>query len=258
MKRLLLPLLAAIALPTNVNANVDPKIAEFCMKAADFSGCVETMSGKNNSNNSLVSDKKQALLKEIKKIPSRIANTSLRDYSSRTLNFTDTFALTSAEDVGPELYNDAKKLSITLDFLYDTWRRRFDIKAGSPCTELGYCYWNVKKNQEMKSILDNLYGVNTIDIRCEAGPWGVRYGQDFLNEFAEFTSKIAKNIGENGKLVLDTTKTEGIVVQQGVFCKGDPRIPKKVKKEKTTEEKKKPVKINCKSAVWKNKPVCNK
>ena len=67
MKRLLLPLLAALALPTAVNANVDPKIAEFCMKAADFSGCVETMSGKNNSNNSLVSDKKQALLKEIKK-----------------------------------------------------------------------------------------------------------------------------------------------------------------------------------------------
>ena len=38
MKRLLLPLLAALALPTAVSANVDPKVAEFCLKAADFAG----------------------------------------------------------------------------------------------------------------------------------------------------------------------------------------------------------------------------
>ena len=47
MKRLLIPLLAAIALPTAVNANVDPKVAEMCMKAVDFKGCVETMSGES-------------------------------------------------------------------------------------------------------------------------------------------------------------------------------------------------------------------
>ena len=45
MKRLLLPLLAALALPTAVNANVAPKVAEMCMKAVDFKGCVETISG---------------------------------------------------------------------------------------------------------------------------------------------------------------------------------------------------------------------
>ena len=44
MKRLLLllPLLVATA-PSN--AAVDPKIAEFCMKATDFAGCVQTMTG---------------------------------------------------------------------------------------------------------------------------------------------------------------------------------------------------------------------
>ena len=46
MKRLLIPLLAAIALPTAVNANVDPKVAEMCMKAVDFQGCVSAMTGK--------------------------------------------------------------------------------------------------------------------------------------------------------------------------------------------------------------------
>jgi len=46
MKRLLFSLLAALALPTAVNANVDPKVAEMCMKAVDFQGCVNAMTGK--------------------------------------------------------------------------------------------------------------------------------------------------------------------------------------------------------------------
>ncbi len=36
MKRLLLPLLAALALPYGVNANVDPQVAEMFMKVVDF------------------------------------------------------------------------------------------------------------------------------------------------------------------------------------------------------------------------------
>jgi hypothetical protein len=44
MKRLPLPLLATLALPTAVNANIDPKVAEICMKAPDFKGCIEGMS----------------------------------------------------------------------------------------------------------------------------------------------------------------------------------------------------------------------
>ena len=52
MKRFLLPILAALALPNAVNANVDPEIAEFCMKAADFQGCVKAMTTKpTNSQN---------------------------------------------------------------------------------------------------------------------------------------------------------------------------------------------------------------
>ena len=44
MERLLLPLLAALALPNAVNSQVDPEIAEMCMKAVDFQGsCAESM-----------------------------------------------------------------------------------------------------------------------------------------------------------------------------------------------------------------------
>lgn len=44
MKRLLLPLIAALALPTVVNAEIDKETAKFCLKATDFAGCVETFS----------------------------------------------------------------------------------------------------------------------------------------------------------------------------------------------------------------------
>ena len=75
MKRLLLPLLAALALPTAVNANVDPKVAEMCMKAVDFQGCVKAFSGNENNND------KDLLIKELKKLEGRITNTSLRVHS---------------------------------------------------------------------------------------------------------------------------------------------------------------------------------
>ena len=61
MKRFLITLLAALAIPTTVNANVDSKIAEDCMKATDFQGCVESMSGQKNNNLSIKSGYDEAL-----------------------------------------------------------------------------------------------------------------------------------------------------------------------------------------------------
>ena len=40
MKCLLLPLLAALALPTAVNAGVDPKVHNLCKDVSDYMGCV--------------------------------------------------------------------------------------------------------------------------------------------------------------------------------------------------------------------------
>ena len=44
MKRLIIPLLSLIALPSAIQANIDPKVAEICMKASDFQGCIQSMS----------------------------------------------------------------------------------------------------------------------------------------------------------------------------------------------------------------------
>ena len=47
MKRLLIPLLAAIALPTAVNAGVDSEVHKLCSGVTDYKGCVELNSKKS-------------------------------------------------------------------------------------------------------------------------------------------------------------------------------------------------------------------
>ena len=42
MKRLLLPLLAAIALPNTVNAEISDELHKKCLEARDYAGCVNT------------------------------------------------------------------------------------------------------------------------------------------------------------------------------------------------------------------------
>ena len=50
MKRLLIPLLAAFALPTAVNAGVDPAVHNLCKDVSDYMGCVKTNSKKEGWN----------------------------------------------------------------------------------------------------------------------------------------------------------------------------------------------------------------
>ena len=49
MKRIIIPFLSFIALPSAIQANIDPKVAEMCMKASDFQGCVKSMSGQKEN-----------------------------------------------------------------------------------------------------------------------------------------------------------------------------------------------------------------
>ena len=50
MKRFLLPLLAALALPTAVNAGVDPAVHNLCKDVSDYMGCVKANSKKEGWN----------------------------------------------------------------------------------------------------------------------------------------------------------------------------------------------------------------
>ena len=263
MKRLLLPLLAALALPNAVNANVDPKVAEICMKAVDFQGCVKAMGGEKNEpvKTTVVSNKQNDLLLEIKKLPSRIQNTSLRDYTSRTLSFSDALAVSTPEEVGENLYLNAKKLSLALDILYETWNRKVDI---------GTDYvWDPKLNFAAKNSLDRIFGGNTIEIRCNKRWFGIlgggnrKIGEDILNPVARVVAYAAQQINSPEDVFAFPSNQEQPFIRSYAsdFCPGDPNAPveEKKKKKKTvrTEASTGSVKINCNSPVWRDKPRCN-
>ena len=263
MKRLLLPLLAAIALPTAVNANVDPKVAEICMKAVDFQGCVKAMGGESSEpvRTTIVSNKQNDLLLEIKKLPSRIQNTSLRDYTSRTLSFSDALAVSSPEEVGENLYLNAQKLSFALDILYETWNRKVEIGNGY---ETGF-WWDPKKNFTAKNSLDKIFGGNTIEIRCNKRWFGIlgggnrKIGEDILTPVARVVAYAAQQINSpEDRFVFPSNQEPSLVRSSATdFCPGDPNSPVEEKKPKEKDKPKQPVKINCDSPVWKKKSICN-
>ena len=260
MKRLLLPLLAALALPTAVNANIDPKVAEICMKAVDFQGCVKAMGGESSEpvRTTVVSDKQNDLLLEIKKLPSRIQNTSLKDYSSRTLSFTDALAVSTPEEVGETLYSNAKKISLALDVLYETWNRNNDVVVYNG-------YWLPEKNLKAKNNLDRIFGGNTIDIKCTKRFFGLlgggnrRIGENILNPVARVVANAANQVKTaNDQIIFPSQQEPSFVTSSApFFCPGDPNAPVEEKKPKEDDKPRQPVKINCDSPVWKKKPICN-
>ena len=56
MKRLIIPFLSLLALPSAIQANIDPKVAEICMKASDFHGCLKSISGFKEKKLAIISD----------------------------------------------------------------------------------------------------------------------------------------------------------------------------------------------------------
>ena len=245
MRKIFIPLLAALALPTAVNANIDPKVAEMCMKAVDFQGWVKAMTGQGD-----VIEKQNELLNEIRKLPSRISNTSLRDLSGETRSFRDALALSSPEKVGNELYQNAKKIDAAINILYKTWERKVDIDSSE------YSSWSESKNLNTGIVLNKIFGGLTIDIRCDR-PGFFLVGQDITSSIVLLINEIATEIGRTRSSYSISQEEYKIPSTSGQFCPGDPRRPKKVRKENSSKKEKKPVKINCDSAVWKDKPRCN-
>ena len=253
------PLLAALALPSAVNANVDPKVAEFCLKAADFAGCVKAMEGQTNEplKTNINLNKQNNLLFEIQALPEKIENASSRnDLNAKTLSFLDALAESTPEEVGENLYLNAKKLSSALDILYDTFSRQ-NILVG------GYG-WNIEKNFATKNSLDSIFGGNTLEIKCTkrwngifAGGLKIR-GQNIIKPVARVVAHAAQQIDSPESVFVFPSNQEPAFVRSTATnnCFGIPNASVKEKKTEANKKPKNPIKINCDSPVWKNKPKC--
>ena len=269
MKRLLIPLLAALALPTAVNANVDPKVAEMCMKAVDFQGCVKAFSGNENNND------KALLIKELKKLEGRITNTSLRDYPERTQDFIDAISLVSVENVGEDLYESSLAIRNSLNILYEVYNKSIEIKSDSYCSgtdgkwEGYYTCWDKNQNALWKSKLDRIFNGNTFELSCyyHRGIGRKWHGSEVLDEVINVIIAATNQVLDQEKFSFPSNNNPPLIKVSGpqraasmpLFnrCEGDSPFAKK-KKDDDLKVEKKPIKINCKSAVWKNKPVCKK
>ena len=62
MKKLTIVLLSFLAFAPAIQANIDPKVVEICMKAADFEGCVKSISGEKKSDLPISSEYDEALI----------------------------------------------------------------------------------------------------------------------------------------------------------------------------------------------------
>ena len=256
-KRFLIPLLAAFALPTAVNANVDPKIAEICMKAVDFQGCVNAMTGKSTNNNL------ENLRKAIKILPNRLSNTNLRDFTANTQQFKDALSLIDIDDLKTQeqknFYLMSVRISNMVDALQNAWSRR--ISDGTYYGDYGYksYYCSVLKPGVVKFNLaagDNRVVYNGV-VRglFQIEHCSPQEGQ-MINVIASDVNEILNNPVEAASKLFEPS-VAALRVDTNPIPYEPPKKEKK-KKDDDVQVKKKPVKINCDSPVWKKKPICNK
>ena len=101
MKRFLLPLLAALAFPTAVNAGVDPEVHNLCKDVSDYMGCVKANSKKEGWN--LFKKDKNKILKLTKE--QKIEWCNYGDHSEEYMKLVNN-CIANLESLGPKAMNN--------------------------------------------------------------------------------------------------------------------------------------------------------
>lgn len=121
-----------------VSAQIDPKVHQQCLKAADYKGCIEVMTGKQLA--PATNGKIEQLKSAMRILPSRLQNTNLRDFSSNTQVFNDAVSSITPEDLKSEyekeLYEEAVKLRQMTEALQSYWSAR--IRQGTLYSKTRY------------------------------------------------------------------------------------------------------------------------
>ena len=94
MRRILIPFLSILALPSAIYANIDPKVIEKCMQASDFKGCVEIMTGQKENESRIKTEYDDALF-FFKKGASLRAIKSINSYLKKNPNSKEGFILSA-------------------------------------------------------------------------------------------------------------------------------------------------------------------
>lgn len=105
---------------------IEDAIHDKCIKAADYKGCVEAMSG----NVQLQNTNFDQLIKALKRLPSRLNNTSLRDFTSNTQFFNDAIADLEFDELQTDyekfVLQEAQKINEMMNALQSAWSDRIN------------------------------------------------------------------------------------------------------------------------------------
>ena len=105
---------------------IEDAIHDKCIKAADYKGCVEAMSG----NIQLQSTNFDQLIKALKRLPSRLNNTNLRDFTSNTQFFNDAISDLESEDLQTDyekfVFQEAQAINMMMNALQSAWSERIN------------------------------------------------------------------------------------------------------------------------------------
>ena len=231
MKRLLLPLLAALALPTacsnvevsdkTVNAQIDKETADFCLKASDFAGCVETMK---------------------------------RGLDTKRMNDVEDGLRTWTRDTGTKVRMRTKSVkAVQLGKPYGRYLEWFYTRGVIEGSFYNWFTGTTTNNQPARSWKVEADCIDyTVDWKGEASGWiSVKNPDQYVGNQLMDPAREAKNVLDEFCPQMDRLVSEAIERDK---IKAIEDAKKEKDKKKTSSG---PVKVNCNSPVWKNKPRCN-
>ena len=122
MRQLLV--IAAVLLGAAPTFAFDAQVHEKCLKASDYKGYVEALSGGVRVADSEIKQLKKAL----RRLPNRLENTNLEDFTANTQFFEDSIAYIDDASLTGEyeafVYFEARTISDMLDALQSAWSSR--------------------------------------------------------------------------------------------------------------------------------------
>ena len=221
MKRLLLPLLASLALPTAVNANVEPEVHKLCIPATDYLGCVKAMTTKSTD------------------IPSLRLIEGAKELSGNKC--AEGFVYAGAGDCRQVIsYLTARGTPIGVALIAQDYEEVCGIFGCEALTLSTY---------SQKAVLDpscpNKEPFPFTNSSCDERPKPL--SEKRLKKYMRFHGVKKKNIPRWDKQLYRIFGVEGLATKAMNY--------KKTRSNPSASAGS--VKINCDSPVWKNKPRCN-
>tara|TARA_Y100001935_G_C17269260_1_gene490951 strand:- start:67 stop:1374 length:1308 start_codon:yes stop_codon:yes gene_type:complete len=211
-------LLIFLTFSFKLNAQVPDEVHEKCKDVADYVGCVQIFTG------SVITKKETGIpeVKELKKalsvLPSRLENTSLRDFSIAIQPFTD--ALASAQLAHTDekysveekieiitLTNASMRIEAAIQFYRDVWSMGIEIDSNAYPSVVGSKYVNCSRydfyinafNKMFESNVINYWDINlrAFNAECLLNEGGRPIYRKYEGEMLYWIKEAIKEINKN-------------------------------------------------------------